>query len=124
MPCVPNTGRHKDDVSTAEEHISKEHTTAMESKQSTLDQNEDTERVFTKPAHSSKTHQKSENKIGSQGLPLNGDTNPKMALSDPMTKYTARQTLNTDPHPSHHQSQTLTSTSRPKPDQRHQQPRP
>ena len=81
MPRVPNTGRNKDDVSTAEEHINKEHATAMESKQSTLDQNEDTERVVTKPAHSSKTHQKSENKIGSQELPLNGDTNPKMGTT-------------------------------------------
>ena len=38
---------------------------------------EDTERVVTKSTHTSKTHQELENKIGSQGLPPNGDISPE-----------------------------------------------
>ena len=38
---------------------------------------DDTERVVTKSAHTSKTHQEFENKIGSQGLSLDGDISPE-----------------------------------------------
>ena len=38
---------------------------------------DETERVVTKSAHTSKTHQEFENEIGSQGLSLDGDISPE-----------------------------------------------